>query len=217
MRLSLVYALLDGVAYIDEPHLRAALAVWDYCDQSAKMLFDSPDTLENKILDKVSESPGISKTDLRKEVSSNDSRSTKKFAEALSSLVKRGEVVVVPVMENRQVDRLYLGVRTLSSIGTPLSAAIESEPAPSVIPVVTQTDSPLPSLETTPTSLNELFMWRNANGVKFPQERGRNMLGDSRTRRQADSRDCCGNRSESDNRVLVRVRSSADSTTNNAE
>lgn len=39
LRLALIYALLDGVGAIDAPHLLAALAVWDYCEASARYLF----------------------------------------------------------------------------------------------------------------------------------------------------------------------------------
>jgi hypothetical protein len=39
IRLGLVYALLDGAANIDLPHIRAALAVWEYCEASAAHIF----------------------------------------------------------------------------------------------------------------------------------------------------------------------------------
>lgn len=39
LRLSLVYALLDGLDRIDVPHLKAALAVWRYCEASAGVVF----------------------------------------------------------------------------------------------------------------------------------------------------------------------------------
>ena len=42
LRLSLVYALLDGAYFIDVPHIRAAAAVWDYANTSAAYLFDRP-------------------------------------------------------------------------------------------------------------------------------------------------------------------------------
>ncbi len=38
-RLACLYALFDGQVMVDAPHLRAALAVWSYCDASAKFLF----------------------------------------------------------------------------------------------------------------------------------------------------------------------------------
>ena len=39
MRLALIYAVLDQSAIIRVEHLKAALAVWDYCDESAAYLF----------------------------------------------------------------------------------------------------------------------------------------------------------------------------------
>jgi hypothetical protein len=39
VRLSLLYALLDQQSEIGITHLKAALAVWDYCDQSARYIF----------------------------------------------------------------------------------------------------------------------------------------------------------------------------------
>lgn len=39
LRLSLLYALLDGAGQIGPEHLRAALAVWRYCEASAKLVF----------------------------------------------------------------------------------------------------------------------------------------------------------------------------------
>jgi len=39
LRLSLVYALADGSGVIDEPHLRAALALWTYAEDTAEWMF----------------------------------------------------------------------------------------------------------------------------------------------------------------------------------
>lgn len=39
LRLSLAYALADGADVIDEPHLRAALALWDYVEQTGEWMF----------------------------------------------------------------------------------------------------------------------------------------------------------------------------------
>ncbi|HKF07204.1 MAG TPA: DUF3987 domain-containing protein [Xanthobacteraceae bacterium] len=39
VRLALVYAVLDGAANIDLPHIRAALAVWEYAEASAAHIF----------------------------------------------------------------------------------------------------------------------------------------------------------------------------------
>jgi hypothetical protein len=39
LRLAVVYALLDSSDQIQEPHLKAALAVWDYCERSCRWIF----------------------------------------------------------------------------------------------------------------------------------------------------------------------------------
>jgi hypothetical protein len=39
IRLALIYCLLDGADRIDAPHLLAALAIWQYCDATAKHVF----------------------------------------------------------------------------------------------------------------------------------------------------------------------------------
>ncbi|MBX9790029.1 MAG: bifunctional DNA primase/polymerase [Pirellulales bacterium] len=69
LRLSMVYALLDGTTTIDEPHLRAAHAVWKYAEASARLLFDDADALaplEQAILEKVTATPGINRKGLHK-------------------------------------------------------------------------------------------------------------------------------------------------------
>jgi len=51
IRLALIYALLDGTPEIDEPHLRAALAVWEYCEASAAHIFGN--TLGDPVADDI--------------------------------------------------------------------------------------------------------------------------------------------------------------------
>lgn len=45
LRIALIYAILDGMDAIDVRHLKSALAVWDYCNASAKYVFGK-DSLE---------------------------------------------------------------------------------------------------------------------------------------------------------------------------
>jgi hypothetical protein len=42
-RLALIYALLDRAYKVDVPHLKAALALWDYCERSALFIFGDQD------------------------------------------------------------------------------------------------------------------------------------------------------------------------------
>jgi hypothetical protein len=41
LRLSAIYAALDRSAVVEAPHLHAAMAVWDYCQASARLFFDA--------------------------------------------------------------------------------------------------------------------------------------------------------------------------------
>jgi hypothetical protein len=51
LRLSLVYALLDGSATIQRPHLEAALALWQYAEDSARFIFG--DATGDPIADRI--------------------------------------------------------------------------------------------------------------------------------------------------------------------
>ena len=53
LRLSLVYALLDCSPVIKAEHLVAALAVWDYCEASARYIFG--DKTGNDVADRIVE------------------------------------------------------------------------------------------------------------------------------------------------------------------
>jgi hypothetical protein len=68
LRLALVYALTDGLGAIDVMHLNAALAVWRFCEASAKMIFGDTvgDPLADEILRALQSSliPGITRSDL---------------------------------------------------------------------------------------------------------------------------------------------------------
>ena len=53
LRLSLIYALLDGERLVRVPHLLAALSVWDYCETSVKYIFGQ--TLGDPVADGILE------------------------------------------------------------------------------------------------------------------------------------------------------------------
>jgi Bifunctional DNA primase/polymerase, N-terminal/Primase C terminal 1 (PriCT-1)/Protein of unknown function (DUF3987) len=80
LRLSLIYAILDCSNVIRAEHLRAALAVWAYCEASAKRIFGGsekqgqflggqpqktvPMPLHTRLLDAIAKTPGISRRGL---------------------------------------------------------------------------------------------------------------------------------------------------------
>lgn len=59
LRLSMFYALLDGSAQIQCPHLEAALALWDYVEASVKFIFGNAtgDLASDRILRALKEGP----------------------------------------------------------------------------------------------------------------------------------------------------------------
>lgn len=68
LRLSCLYAALDTSQSIEIPHLRAALAVWEYCEQSAAYIFGDKlgDPDADAILSALRSSPeGLTRTQIR--------------------------------------------------------------------------------------------------------------------------------------------------------
>jgi hypothetical protein len=101
IRLALIYALLDTnsvvsdvsvVPAIDVPHLEAAIAVWDYCDASAALIFGdrTGDPTADEILQalKHAGSTGMTRTAIRDHFGRN--RSGGRISEVLALLAANG-------------------------------------------------------------------------------------------------------------------------------
>ena len=68
LRLSAIYAALDRSPVVDACHLQAALAVWDYCRDSARLLFDTApsDPTARRISEALDVNPqGLSRVQIR--------------------------------------------------------------------------------------------------------------------------------------------------------
>lgn len=69
LRLSIIYALMSGSPIVRRVDLAAALAVWGYCDQSARIIFagEAEDPLAELVLDKLRAvgAAGMTRTELR--------------------------------------------------------------------------------------------------------------------------------------------------------
>ncbi|MGH2941332.1 MAG: DUF3987 domain-containing protein [Solirubrobacteraceae bacterium] len=68
MRLAVIYALLDGRKVVRVEHLRAALALWDYCERSAAYIFgeDVGDPVADEILAALQAAPeGLTHSEIR--------------------------------------------------------------------------------------------------------------------------------------------------------
>ncbi len=95
LRVSLLYAILDADDTIRELHLRAARAVWAYCEASASRIFgdgatpnttDTPSPLDIRLLDAIVKAPGIKRSDLLREIRDANANG---IGEALVSLENR--------------------------------------------------------------------------------------------------------------------------------
>lgn len=91
IRLSMVYALLDGQNIIEPHHLEAALALWEYCEKSVLFIFGDreEDAFTNKIIEALHEND-LSLTDIHKLFQNNVSGN--KIKNALKDLLSRGKI-----------------------------------------------------------------------------------------------------------------------------
>lgn len=66
LRLALIYALMDQAAEVELPHLKAALAIWKRCEDSARYIFGSSlgDPLADKILTALRASLSMTRTEI---------------------------------------------------------------------------------------------------------------------------------------------------------
>jgi hypothetical protein len=92
MRLACLYALLDRTNQVGKEHLKAALALWRYCEDSAAYIFGDRlgDPVADDILDALKEAceEGLSREQIRILFSGN--RSSEQIARALGSLSELG-------------------------------------------------------------------------------------------------------------------------------
>lgn len=93
VRLACVYALLDKSVFILPAHLKAALAVWDYAESSARYIFQdmTGSSLADEIILLLQCSPdGLTKTDINNRF--NGHKSSLQLTEALNILLGLGLV-----------------------------------------------------------------------------------------------------------------------------
>jgi hypothetical protein len=97
VRLAMLYALLDRSRFIEKCHLSAALAVWRYCEDSARYIFGDAlgDPLADTILRELRRQPnGLTRSEIRETFKRN--RSEAEISRALSSLLEGGWVSCTP-------------------------------------------------------------------------------------------------------------------------
>lgn len=111
MRLASIYALLDKSTTIRVQHLMAALALWDYCEASTRMIFGESlgDPIADKILTAVRQSTeGLSRTEIRDLFSRHNSEA---IDAALDYLVRAGLVEEIPQQTAGRPRTVYVAKR----------------------------------------------------------------------------------------------------------
>jgi hypothetical protein len=102
MRLACIYALLDGTATVAIEHLKAGLAVWRYCEDSARFIFG--DSLGNAVADRILGAlrargkDGMTRTEINALFQGNKPKSS--IEQALTLLNKTGLARSHQVKEN---------------------------------------------------------------------------------------------------------------------
>jgi hypothetical protein len=91
IRLALLYALLDCSDHIRSEHLHAALAFWQYCEDSARFIFDELTAEQQMMIEFLREHGSQTKTDLLKTLFQRH-RPAAEIAADLAELVRRGIV-----------------------------------------------------------------------------------------------------------------------------
>lgn len=134
LRLAVIYALLDQRRAIEPEHLRAALAVWRYCEDSAAYVFGG--TLGYPLADRLivliweTGTSGITRGELRDKVSHK--YTTDEFDTALAFLLRRGLTTVERELSSarggRPPQRWFANPFSPQGEETPVSG--EETPAP---------------------------------------------------------------------------------------
>jgi hypothetical protein len=90
LRLSMIYALLDGSSIIEPRHLASAIAIWDYAERTSRFVFG--DSLGDKVAEKIlellkTEPGGLTSREIRSKVTNK-----KQVPDALRLLHENGQV-----------------------------------------------------------------------------------------------------------------------------
>jgi hypothetical protein len=104
-RLSMIYSLLDSSGTIRADHLGSAVAMWRYCEESAKFIFAGREVnpFSNKILDLLREDGGKTTTQIYDAFSRNITKG--QLETALTELISQKKVAVETIKEEGKKGR----------------------------------------------------------------------------------------------------------------
>lgn len=112
MRLACLYALLEMSSIIYPSHLKAALAVWKYCEDSARFIFG--DELGNPVADEIkkilnSKPEGMSRTEISEHFQHNKDKN--EIDRALGVLLEYGIAFYKKVKTKRKPKEIWLSIK----------------------------------------------------------------------------------------------------------
>jgi hypothetical protein len=113
LRLSMIYALLDGEKMVRAPHLLAALAAWDYCEASVRYIFGQSlgDPVADAILDALKAAPdGLTRTEVSNLFGRHEP--AERIQQAIAELLRRGFIAIETIKtDGRPTEKIrYTGV-----------------------------------------------------------------------------------------------------------
>lgn len=169
LRLSMLYALLDGSSVIDVNHLQAAVAVWRYCDDSARIIFttdddEARDPLERMLLAKVKEEPGINRRGLHRAIGGHIP--AKDMVKALASLRDRGEAHCEMMATGGRPSECWFPDAAPKPVPTTVATPPVAVESPAVASAFAEA-IPSQAAETSALTLPELFEAVNGIGGKL--------------------------------------------------
>lgn len=174
VRLSLLYALLDGAIQIERPHLEAALALWRYSEASARFIFAESlgDPVADDLLNALAaKSEGLTRTEISKHFAGH--LPAAELRRVLAGLEERGLVRVErQTTSGREAERWFASTKSANSARTPDSPEVLSQNSlPS--PLDTDSDSETTSVPShtslnspTPMELGEVSLTGNGCPVR---------------------------------------------------
>jgi hypothetical protein len=122
LRLSMIYALLDGEKVVRVPHLQAALAVWGYCEASVQYIFGQAtgDPVADNILEALQAAPnGRTRTEIYNLFGRHEGAD--RIQQAVGDLLRRGFTTIDTISTGgRPTERLkYAGGGEMRNKGIP--------------------------------------------------------------------------------------------------
>ncbi|MFO1044789.1 MAG: bifunctional DNA primase/polymerase [Planctomycetaceae bacterium] len=177
LRLSMLYALLDGSSTIDVAHLRAAASVWRYCESSARIIFDegqaeTADPLEQLLLQMIRQEPGINRRGIHRKIGGHIP--AREMVNALARLRDRGQAHCEMIATGgRPSECWFPDVAPQPIVVTPMAVAESAAEAPLGVADATPVQTPAVVSEPEATlmvaslSLSELFDAVNAINGNF--------------------------------------------------